>query len=50
MYKRTRVNLAFNTEDPRGDIEEEALRQLAEAVVINEGTPGEERGFIELEE
>ncbi len=50
MYKRIRINLAFNTEDPRGDIKEEVLRHLADAVVINEGGIEEERGFIELED
>ncbi len=50
MYKRIRMDLAFNDSDPRGDIIEEALRRLTDAVVINEGDVAEERGYIELED
>ena len=50
MYKRIRINLAFETADSRGDIEEEVLRQIGNAVIINEGTPEEERGSMELED
>ncbi len=50
MYKRIRLNLAFNDEDPRDDIVEEVLRHLGDAVVIEEGQVNEERGYILLED
>ncbi len=50
MLKRIRIDLAFETEDPRVDIMEEVLRRTGNAVIINEGTPEEERGFMELED
>lgn len=50
MYKRIRLDLAFDTDDPRNDIVEEVLQRIGSAVVVQEGQPEEERGYMELED
>ena len=48
MLKQIRINLAFEDEDPQGDIVEEVLRHIDSAIVIQEGEINEERGYVEL--
>ena len=50
MFKRIRIDLAFETESPRADIVDKVLDLIGDAVVIEEGEPNEERGYLELED
>jgi len=50
MLKKISLVLRFETEDSRADIVEEVLRHFEDAVVILEGEPTEQRGYVELED
>lgn len=50
MYKRIRMDLAFDEAESREDIKDKVLDVIGDAVVILEGEPNEERGYLELED
>jgi len=50
MFYRIRIDLTFTKEASINAISKTALDHLKSAVIINEGYPNEERGFIQLEQ